>query len=416
MKRATALILMLVLSLVLAACREDSPQILDITSVPSLEPIVADTYTSFDDLGLPGDVNVTLSDGSQTTVLVAWDTARTVFAGSTGTSVTLEGRLILTGLITNSQGLSLDVQVTIERVSLLEAITRQPQFSILEEAIIAAGLETYFGTDNTLTLFAPNNQAFTNFFAVYDLDKESFLALDTLADILGYHVIERMHSTDAILGFTPVDLISLEGSRMSFTSDEGLLVNSYAHIVDADREATNGILHEIDNVLLPPDVATELSGTFFDESLLDTFAQILTESDIVTALLLSGDISLDGTTELTLFAPSDVAFQTLIESYGITTEDLLGFDRIDEVLLNHAVIGSYLADQLYLDAPTSLESIAGNTLSVTVVEGVLMIGDATLESTVDGFPTGQVHVIDKVLLTDELASALEDYVLTLQSS
>jgi uncharacterized surface protein with fasciclin (FAS1) repeats len=416
MRRATALFLMLLLPLALFACGEDTPRILDISSVPTLDPIMADTYTSFENLGLPGEVDVTLSDGSQTTVLVAWDTARTVFDASTGTSVTLEGRLILTGLITNSQGLSLDVQVTIERVSLLEAITRQPQFSILEEAIIAAGLETYFETDNTLTLFAPNNQAFTNFFAVYDLDKDAFLALDTLSDILGYHVIERTHSTDAILGFTPVDLISLEGSRMSFTSDEGLLVNSYAHIVDADREATNGILHEIDNVLLPPDVATELSGTFFDESLLDTFAQILTESDIVTALLLSGDISLDGTTELTLFAPSDVAFQTLIESYGITTEDLLAFERIDEVLLNHAVIGSHLADQLYLDAPTSLESIAGNTLSVTVVEGVLMIEDAILESTVDGFPTGQVHVIDKVLLTDELAAALEDYVLTLQSS
>ena len=51
MKRATLTILMVILALALSACRDETPQILDITSVPTLDPIVADTYTSFDDLG-----------------------------------------------------------------------------------------------------------------------------------------------------------------------------------------------------------------------------------------------------------------------------------------------------------------------------------------------------------------------------
>ncbi|MCF7932280.1 MAG: fasciclin domain-containing protein [Acholeplasmataceae bacterium] len=409
MKKTIFMIMGLFFAIGLAGCRDDSPTILNIESVPTLATINVDTYTDFDELDLPFEVTVTLSDGTEDTVLVAWDAARVSYLNATTETVVLSGRLILSGFLTNAKGLTLDVTINIARVSLMEAITRQPQFSILEEAVIAVGLSSYFEGDHTLTLFAPNNAAFTNFFTVYGLDKESFLALDDLADILSYHVIERTHSTEAILGFTPLDLVSLEGSQISLTDQEGLLINSYAHIVDGNRESSNGVLHEIDNVLIPPAIATELSGTFFDESLLDTFADILAGSDLVTALILSGQISLDGTTELTLFAPSDTAFQSLIDTYGLTIDELLAFEEIDQILLNHAVIGSYLADQLFLDAPTTLESIAGNNLSVTVVEGTLMIEGARFESTVEGFPVGQVHVIDQVLLTDAMAAALLSY-------
>lgn len=407
MKKIILPVIVIFMLFFIAACQKNDDVILDIASVPEFDDIVVDRYTDFQTLDLPPDVSVELEDGSKIDVLVAWDQARQVYEQATAGLVILEGRLIPTGMIVNTQSLTISVSVTIEGVDMLETIRRKPQFTILDEAISVAGLETYFSTEDERTLLAPNNTAFYQFFASYGLSKAELMARDDLTDILSYHVIQRKHEKATLEGITPAQLASMEGDFISFEFEENLLINTYARIVESDMEATNGMVHEVDQVLLPESVASTLTETIIDDDFFDTFRDILLDSDLFTGLLLTGQIDLSGNTQVTLLAPNDEAFDALLANYGVTIERLLEFDRIDEILLNHLIVERYSQNDLFLEAPTTVTSAAGESLAVTVVEGDLLIEGADVLDTVDTIEFAIVHVIDQVLITEELREALD---------
>ncbi|MFP4186556.1 MAG: fasciclin domain-containing protein [Acholeplasmataceae bacterium] len=407
MKKMVFSLVVLLLVPLLVSCQGDDDAILAIESVPEFDAITVDRYTDFQMLDLPTEVTVELEDGSTKDVLVAWDQARRDYEEATTGDLVLEGRLIPTGRIVNAQDLTVRIAVTITGVDMLATIRTNPQFTILDEAISVAELEDYFRTEDELTLFAPSNTAFYQFFTSYGFTKDDFLARDDLADILTYHVIERKHEQATLESITPAQLASKEGDFISFEFDENLLINTYASVVESDVEATNGMVHEIDQVLLPEEVASTLTETVIDEDFFDTFSDILLDSDLFTGLLLTEQIDLTGDTQVTLFAPNDDAFDELLETYDVTTEELLEFDRIDEVLLNHLVVERYSLNDLYLNAPTTLTSAAEEELEVTVVEDELLVEGATVSDTVDTVEFAIIHVIDRILITDELEEELE---------
>jgi uncharacterized surface protein with fasciclin (FAS1) repeats len=407
MKKPVVIMVVILMLIFVASCQRGDDVIRDIQRVPEFAAITVDRYTDFETLDLPLEVTVELEDGDAEDVLVAWDQARKVYEEAKTGTVMLEGRLIPTGMIVNTRGLTIAISVTIEGVDMLETIQRKPQFTILDEAISVAGLEAYFRTDDERTLLAPNNTAFYQFFTSYGLTKADFMARDDLEDILAYHVIERKHERGTLENITPAQLASLEGDYISFEYDESLLINTYAHIVESDMDATNGMVHEIDQVLLPEQVANTLTETIIDDDFFDTFSDILLDSDLFTGLLLTGQIDLTGNTQVTLFAPSDEAFDALLTAYDVTIEELLEFDRIDEILLNHLIVEPYSLNDFYLLAPTTVTSAAGEELEVTVIEGDLLIEGTTVIDTVDTIDFAIVHIIDQILITDELREALE---------
>ncbi|WKN40731.1 fasciclin domain-containing protein [Tunicatimonas pelagia] len=120
-------------------------------------------------------------------------------------------------------------------------------FSILVQALTQANLVTTLQGDGPFTVFAPTNAAFEALTADLGITTNDLLARDDLADILQYHVVSgRVLSTD----LQPGPVVTLEGSNAFITTDGGAQVNG-ATIDPADLVAGNGVVHVVDQVLLP---------------------------------------------------------------------------------------------------------------------------------------------------------------------
>lgn len=124
-----------------------------------------------------------------------------------------------------------------------------PDFSTLVAAVGAAGLVETLQGEGPFTVFAPTNDAFAALPAGL-VDK---LLLpenkDVLVQILTYHVVAgKVMAADVTAGDVP----SVEGSNITITVDGGVMLNGSANVVATDVAASNGVIHVIDAVILPP--------------------------------------------------------------------------------------------------------------------------------------------------------------------
>jgi len=127
-----------------------------------------------------------------------------------------------------------------------------PQFSILVEAVVAAGLVDDLSAAGPFTVFAPTNDAFAALLGELQLTKAELLADTTLLGaVLGYHVLPaRALKADVVPGVQPA---TLQGQ--TFSIDATLTITDRrvrtAGIVATDVLASNGVIHVIDRVILP---------------------------------------------------------------------------------------------------------------------------------------------------------------------
>lgn len=128
-----------------------------------------------------------------------------------------------------------------------------PDFSILVEAIAAAGLVDTLKSSGPFTVFAPTNAAFAAALVELSLTKEQLLASERLADILTYHVVSgRVLKADVPVG---VDIPTVLGATETFQIGSDLAITDeagrVANITSTDVLASNGVIHVIDKVILP---------------------------------------------------------------------------------------------------------------------------------------------------------------------
>ena len=123
-------------------------------------------------------------------------------------------------------------------------------FSTLVAALTAASLVETLQGEGPFTVFAPTDDAFA---ALPEGLLEKLLLpenVGVLTSILTYHVVSgKVMSTDVMAGDVP----SVEGSAITFATDYGVQVND-ALVISADIEASNGVIHVIDQVIVPPTV------------------------------------------------------------------------------------------------------------------------------------------------------------------
>ena len=123
-------------------------------------------------------------------------------------------------------------------------------FSTLVAALTAAGLVETLQGEGPFTVFAPNDEAFAALPA--GLLEKLLLPenVAVLTSILTYHVVAgKVMSTDVTTG----DAATVEGSTLALDTMSGVMVND-ATVIAADVEASNGVIHVIDKVLVPPTV------------------------------------------------------------------------------------------------------------------------------------------------------------------
>jgi len=128
-------------------------------------------------------------------------------------------------------------------------------FTTLAAALEAAGLVDTLKGEGPFTVFAPTDEAFA---ALPEGLLEKLLLeenKDILIQILTYHVVSgAVYSVDVTAGDVP----TVEGSAISIDVTDGVVLNGSARVITVDIEASNGVIHVIDQVILPPGL--DISG------------------------------------------------------------------------------------------------------------------------------------------------------------
>jgi len=262
--------------------------------------------------------------------------------------------------------------------------------STLAGALGQAGLDDDLNGDGPFTVFAPSNTAFQQI-DVNDLTSDS----DLLEEVLTYHVVQGEITASDISDGQTVE--TLEGETLRFSvSNGGVQVNG-ANVTTADLQASNGVVHVIDGVLLETVTTT-------DRAVLTPGLSTL--ADAVGAAGLADDLSGDG--PFTVFAPVNAAFDEIDASELTADSDLL-----NKILTYHVVGGSAIEAGDISDGQT-VETLQGGDLTFSVDGGTVRVNGIEVTTANIQTSNGVVHLIDSVLL--EAATTTERAVLTPQLS
>ena len=304
--------------------------------------------------------------------------------------------------------------------SILEIAVENENTTILEAAVLEAdpSIAELLGGDDQLTVFAPTDAAFEALLGDLGLTAEQLLAnTELLNAVLTYHVLAtsvgEVKAAAAIsVAQSPVPqnlvpTVNGENVALSISQENGedvLYVNT-SRVTGPDVDATNGVIHIIDKVLLPP--PSDLSDTD------STIAEIVTAlagaenaefTTLLAALQTPGAAALltaasDVDATLTVFAPTDAAFEALLTDLGITAGDLLNDPNLPAILSQHILgttVGSLTA---YASNGGTVTTLASNNLNVDIQDNALVIeGSTVVEADVEA-SNGVIHVIDEVIFT-----------------
>lgn len=125
-----------------------------------------------------------------------------------------------------------------------------PDFSILVQAVVKAGLVDALSAEGPFTVFAPDNDAFEQLFAELGVSGIADLSAEQLTPILLYHVVSgNVVSTEVADGQVPT--LNTSASLDIMVSEMGVMINETTKVTAVDVQGTNGVIHAIDKVLLP---------------------------------------------------------------------------------------------------------------------------------------------------------------------
>jgi uncharacterized surface protein with fasciclin (FAS1) repeats len=131
--------------------------------------------------------------------------------------------------------------------TIVDVAVEADDFEVLVAAVQEAGLVDALSGNKQLTVFAPTDQAFADLADALGVDVEDLLELENLADILLYHVTNGRRYSQSVVNAPQLRM--LNGGTVSVDGTD--LNGEQADIVATDIEASNGVVHVIDGVLLP---------------------------------------------------------------------------------------------------------------------------------------------------------------------
>ncbi|WP_170329970.1 fasciclin domain-containing protein [Ruegeria arenilitoris] len=145
--------------------------------------------------------------------------------------------------------LALALPVKAQAADIVDTAVSAGSFNTLVAAVQAAGLVDTLKGDGPYTVFAPTDEAFA---ALPEGTVETLLQpenKDQLVEILTYHVVPAKVMSGDIAG-KRAKVLTVQGDRLSVNARNGVKVND-AKVVQADIEASNGVIHVVDAVILP---------------------------------------------------------------------------------------------------------------------------------------------------------------------
>lgn len=273
--------------------------------------------------------------------------------------------------------------------TITEIAAGDSELSTLVDALQRTGLDATLNAAGTYTVFAPTNAAFDSAFAALGLTNGlDDLDNATLTNILLYHVLgSTVPSGSVPNGYTNTLATGPGSNNLSMLLDNtsGVTIQGSAMVTDADITANNGVIHKIDQVLLPPTVvdAAIANGEF---------------SPLVGAVVHAG---LDGVlsstdSTFTVFAPTTAAFVALAPPSGDVTG--LPATAVADILLDHVLNGVNVQSGSLMNGQT-VTTMGGLTLTFDLTGTPVTINDSiNIVATDVQCTNGVIHVIDAVLI------------------
>ena len=273
--------------------------------------------------------------------------------------------------------------------NVLEIAAQAGGFDTLLTAVDAAGLTDTLSSEGPFTIFAPTDSAFA---ALPNNDLSALLQdPQALANILTYHVASGSLGSGDIA--TMDSVATVQGEDLDITVFGSTLMVNDATITMTDIQASNGVIHVIDAVLMPPPPATIVDVAIEAGD----FSTLLAAVD---AAGLTATLS-DPSQNLTVFAPTDDAFAALPEG---TLESLLAdTDALTKLLLYHVADGSLTSEQI--DGSLLVPTLNGGDIRVLMQDGTITINDALVVVADIETANGVIHVIDAVLVQPHTIAA-----------
>lgn len=267
-------------------------------------------------------------------------------------------------------------------LNIAETATAAGSFNTLLAAVSAAGLVDAVANGGPYTVFAPSDAAFAKLDSAtidYLLAPEN---VAELAALIKYHIVEgRVFSTE--LGpILDQPIPTLSGGIATISATGGVNISG-APIVTTDIQALNGVIHVVDEVVLPNATVTE---TAVATEQLSTLVTALQAADLAGAL--------SGEGPFTVFAPLDSAFAALPE--GTLTSLLGNIPALTDILELHVIPGAAIySNNVPLGNATTL---GGEMINFSMVGDALMINGSVEVISVDiPASNGVIHLIDGVI-------------------
>jgi len=268
----------------------------------------------------------------------------------------------------------------------------QPSLSSLVTALTKfPDLVTTLSGTGKFTVFAPTNDAFTALLATIGQTSINDVPETVLKSLLQYHVV----TSGAVLStqLTAGNVVTANTESIAVTTMGGISLNGSANVLTADVKATNGVVHIINQVLVPASIGrfvnTVVEPAYFNKNFTTLISAVTAASPSILETLLNSS-------KKTLFAPTNEAFTAA----GITT--LPAQATLDAVLTYHVVNGEVKAAQLPANtapANNAITTLGGVFyLSNRGATGVFINGRTKVTATDIMADNGVVHVIDRTLM------------------
>ena len=270
--------------------------------------------------------------------------------------------------------------------NIVDIVVGSADFDTLEAAVIAAELADDLSGVGPFTVFAPTDAAFDLLPAgVVD----SLLADPTgaLADVLRYHVVSG--AVNAATVVTLDDATTLNGVLDIQVAGSTVVLDGRVQVTTTDIAASNGIIHVIDAVLVPGEFPGSIADAVAASPRFSTLLATVGAADAAVGT------ALGGTGPLTLFAPTNAAF----EAFPVALDQLLLPENqgpLTNILLFHALGSEVLASQV-TDGAVLESLLPDNDLTFDVSATGVTVNTVNISAFDITTNNGVIHVLDGVL-------------------
>ncbi|XP_048454007.1 periostin isoform X7 [Rhincodon typus] len=268
----------------------------------------------------------------------------------------------------------IDRVITAVGNTIADVIEGTDDLSSLRAAATASGLLEVLGKDGHYTVFAPTNEAFGKLSR--DLLERILSDPVALKAMLNYHILNSVQCSEAIMSGSTYT--TLEGTNIEIGCDgDSLTVNGQKMVNRKDIVTSNGVIHLIDQVLIPDAAMQVLELTSGKQT---TFYDLVKETGV------SSDLSENR--EYTILAPMNDAFNA----------DIMGLDQrlLKLILRNHILKLKVVLNELY--SGQRLETLGGNFLRVFIYRTAVCIENSCMVRGSKEGRNGVVHQIRKVIV------------------